>query len=560
MKKMITLFILIGLMTISSTMVAAEPSLPKVQVNTIATLPDGHSIIADSIKLSDNMRKIAFVSFTDNTHKTVQINDQTSPVYYAVHPGFPIWSADSEKYAYIAYKNKDECVVVVNGETIDNLGYADNFIFSTFGKRYAFRAQKNNKQFVVVDGTPGTPYTGIVIKDNFRFSLDEKRLFYVAFKNNSCIAVIDGQEEPNAYTLIEEARFSPDSKQYAYKGRTEKKGLGDGKWCVVLNGKAGNVYDRIFDLFFSLDSKHLAYTAVKDRKMLIVLDQKELAPHDIVGLPVFSADSKSFAYGYADKDKWYIQVNDKKFGSFDKVYKFYFSLDSQRNAFFAKEDDEWLCLIDGEKGPTFKKIVEAFRFSPDSSRYAYTGANEDKSRIITDGTSGPEYQSVGEPYFSPDSRHLVYRAFILNKQHWITVLDGKESAKGYFGIGQYTFSPDSKHLAFPATNSIDSSMMVVDRVEQCSDQNFKILGEPAFSPDGDYVVYHARAKGDKWHLIVNGHLLPETYGGFYKGTPIIFDSPNHFHTIGIKPGGKEFVVIDVEIPETFKLTSGINHP
>lgn len=555
MKKINTFSIALIFFFLFPTMISADTLLPKVKETTIGSIPKGYKIIPDSIKMSDDMRQVAFALYSDNTHNMVQINNQNSSVYYAVHPGFPTWSADSKKYAYIAYKNKEESVVVVNGKKIDNLGYADNFIFSTFGKRYAFRAQKNNRQFVVVDGTPGPPYTGILIKDNFRFSLDEKRLFYVAFKNNSCVAVIDGQEDPNAFTLIEAARFSPDSKQYAYKGRTEKKGLGDGKWCVVWNGKEGNVYDRIFDLFFSFDSKHLAYTAIKDRQMVIVLDENELGPHDIMGLPVFSADSQFFAYAYANKDKWYIQINDKKFGSFDKIHKFNFSPDSKRTAFVAREDDEWFFVIDGTKGPTFGKMVEGFTFSPDSTRYAYTGARENESRIITDGTPGPNYQSVGQPYFSPDSRHLVYRAFRYEKQKWFTVLDGKESAKGYFGIGQYIFSPDSKHMAFPATNSIDNSMMVVDGVEQCSDKNFKILGEPAFSPDGDYVVYHARAKEDKWHLIVNGHVLPEIYGGFYKGTPIIFDSPTHFHTIAIKPGGTEFVVIDVEIPESLKLKS-----
>lgn len=558
MKKMITLSVVMILMIFSLTMVGAEPSLPEIQATTIATLSKGHNIIADSIKMSDDMRKIAFVSYSDDTRNTIHINDQTSPVYYAVQGGFPIWSADSEKYAYIAYKNKEECVVVVNEHIFDNVDNADNFIFSVLGGRYAFRAQKNKQQFVVVDGTPGTPYKGIPIKDNFRFSPDEKRFFYVAFKNNSCVAVINGREEPNAFTLIEDARFSLDSKQYAYKARTEKKGIGSGKWCVVWNGKAGNVYDHVFDLFFSWDSKHLAYTAIKDKQMLIVLDGNELESHDRVGLPVFSIDSKSFAYGYADKDKWYIQINDKKFGAFDKTHKLFFSQDSKRTAFLAKDGGEWFCVIDGKKGPGFKKMVEGFKFSPDSSRYVYAGTNENKSRIVTNGTPGPGYQSVGEPYFSPDSGHVVYRAFIFEKQQWITVLDGREFAKGYYGIGKYIFSPDSNHLAFPATDSADQSIMVVDGIEQCSDHNFKILGDPTFSPDGDYVVYHARAAEEKWHLIVNGHVLPETYGGFYKGTPIIFDSPTHFHTQAIKAGGTEFVVIDVEIPETLKLTSGLN--
>ena len=476
------------------------------------------------------------------------------------NPDFRSGVLTVKKYAYIAYKNKKECVVVVNEEKIEPLENADNFIFSISGGRYAFRAQKNNQQFVVVDGISGPPYNGIPIKDNFRFSPDGKRLFYVAFKNNSCVAVIEGQEEPNAFNLIEEVKFSLDSKQYAYKARTEKKGIGDGKWCVVWNGKPGNVYDQIFDLFFSFDSKHLAYTVIKDRKMVIVLDENELEPHDRVGLPVFSVDSKSFAYGYADKDKWYIRINDKKFGSFDQVSKFYFSLDSQKSAFIAREDNEWFCVVDGEKGPGFTKFVETFKFSPDSSRYVYAGISENKSRIITDGTPGIRYQSVGEPYFSPDSRHLVYRAFIYEKQHWITVLDGREFSKGYYGIGKYEFSPDSKHLAFLSTDSADQSLMVVDGVEQCADHNFKILGKPTFSPDGDYVVYHARVGVERWQLVVNGHVLPETYGGFYRGTPIIFDSPTHFHTQAIKSGGKEFVVIDVEIPETLKLKSGLNQP
>ena len=558
MKKMITLSTLIVLMTISSTIAAAEPSLPKVQVTTIATLPDGHSIIPESIKMSDDMRKIAFVSFLDNTRNYIHTNDQTSPAYYAVHPGYPIWSADSEKYAYIAYKNKAECVVIVDGETIDKYEAADNFIFSILGKSYAFRALKNNHQFVVVNGTPGTSYRGIVIKDNFKFFPDEKRFFYVASKNNSCVAVIDGQEDPDAFTLIESTRFSLDSKQYAYKARTEKKGLGDGKWCVVLNGKAGEVYDHIFDLFFSWDSKHLAYTAVKDRKMAIVLDQKELEPHDRVGLPVFSFDSKTFAYGYADKDKWYIQVNDKKFGSFDQIHKFYFSEDSQRTAFLARDNEEWFCVIDGKKGPGFEKMVEGFKFSPDSSRYVYAGADGNSTRIVTDSRPGKKYLSVGEAYFSPDSKHVAYRALRPGDDKWITVLDNKESSQGYYGIGKYEFSPDSKHLAFLATNSADQSLMVVDGIEQCADHNFKIVGEPVFSPDANYVVYHARVGDEKWRLIVNGHVLPETYGGFYKGTPILFDSPTRFHTVGIRPGGTEFALIEVDIPETLKLTSGLN--
>lgn len=556
-KKMNTIAIIFILLLIPSTMVSAEPLLPEVRETLLGKIPKGYQIIPASIKMSADLRNVSFVAYSDNTHNIVHANNQTSPVYYAVQPNMPIWDRFSERYAYIAYKNKEEAVVVVNGKKFGNIETADNFIFSPFESRFAFRAQKNKRQFVVVDGKPGMAYDGIPIKDNFTFSPNGKRFIYVALKNNNCVAVVDGREELLSFNFIESVRFSPDSSQYAYKARTEK-AINKEKWCMVKDGQAGNVYDHIFDLIFSPDSKHLAYTVIKDRKMMLVFDGHEMDLYDRVGLPVFSFDSKIFAYAYMENDRWYIMLGDQRSTPFDQIFKFYFSLDSKRNAFFAKNDDESFCVVNGEKEPDFEKTVATFKFSPDSSRYVYAGVDENGSRIITDGNPGHNYLSVGEPYFSPDSRHVVYRAFRPRGEAWATVLDGKESAKKYYGIGKYKFSPDSKHLAFPASISINQSVMVVDGIEQCSDNNFKILGDPFFSPDGNYIVYHARAGKEKWHLIINGHVLPEIYGGFFKGTHIIFDSPTRFHTLGIKPGGTEFVVIDVEIPETLKLTSGLN--
>ena len=557
----ITTFLTIIFMSIfmTSTIISADTLLPKVNETTVGSIPEGYNIIPDSIKMSDDMRHVAFAAYLDSTHNIVQADNINSPVYYAINGGMPIWSPDSQRYAYIAYKNKMETVIVVNGKELDIIDSADNFIFSLYSGRYACRAQKKDRQFVIIDGNAGPPHDGILIKDNFTFSADGKRFFYVAIKNNACVAIVNGQEESQTFTLIESARFSLDSAHYVYKGRIEGSTMsGKEKWCVVKDGQAGKTYDHIFDLIFSYDNKHLAYTAIKDKKMVLVFDGHEMAPHDRVGLPVFSFDSKAFTYAYADNDNWNIMLNDKEIGPFDQIYKFYFSLDSKRNALIAKNSDEWFCIVDGTKGPGFEKMAEDFKFSLDSSRYAYAGVDETGGRIITDGKKSQKYLSVGETYFSPDSKHLVHRALRPLEESWITVLDGKESSLKYYGIGRYQFSLDSKHLAYPATDSVEQSLMIVDGVEQCSNQNFKILGDPTFSPDGNYVVYHARGKGDKWYLIVNGQILPEVYGGFYKGTPILFDSPTHFHTIGIKPGGTEFVVIDVDIPETLKLTSGLN--
>ena len=69
--------------------------------------------------------------------------------------------------------------------------------------------------------------------------------------------VLDGQEGKayrDAYGLV----WSPDSKQIAFKTRTEK---GE---CVVVGGAEGRPYGRILMLTgFSPDSKHFAYVAMR---------------------------------------------------------------------------------------------------------------------------------------------------------------------------------------------------------------------------------------------------------------------------------------------------------
>ena len=519
-------------------------------------LPEGYQIIPASIKFRPDLRGVAYAAYAENTENIVVINDQISSVYYAIYPGTPIFSPDKNRCAYIGYKNKNQAVVVVDGKSSEILEIADNFIFSSDGTRYAFRAQKNNKQFVIIDGVAGPAYDGILIKNNFLFSPDSKRFFYVAYKNNTCMAVVDGKEDTTAYNLIENAIFSPDSAHYTYKARIEKTATME-KWCVVKDSKSGPEYGKIFDIVFSLDSENMAYAAIKDRQMVMVVNGKEIADGDIMGFPLFSWDSRRFAYGVLKKTDWYIIIDDNKSPAFDKTYKFQFSLDSKRYSYIVKHDDKWFCDVDGKQGPEFETTIDVFKFSLDSQRFAYAGVNPGEARIVTETDSIKKtYASVGEPYFSMDSRHLVFRARNEAGGKWVTVLDDNERFKSYHAIGKYKFSSDSKHMAVPVFENINQTFMLVDGDEQCANHQFKILGNPYFSPNGDLVVYHAMGKENQFHLIINGEVLPNTYGGFMKDTPIIFDNKNKFHTIALQESGPEFILIEVEIPEAFpKLTS-----
>lgn len=537
-----------------STETAAKASVPVVKTIPLAAVPDGYEIIPASIKLGPVLRSVAFVGYSGNFSKVVRINGETSPIYYSVRPGTPEFSPDGRHCAYIAAKGKDgPTVVVVDGRPNPEVDEADHFIFSPDGSRYAYRAAKNGKQFVVIDGKAGPAYEGIVVKDNFYFSPDSRHFLYTAYKNKACVAVYDQKENQYSFDFIESVRYSWDSTHFTYKGRTEKTARSE-KWCVVTDGKAGPVFDRIFDLVFSYDSKHLAYAAVKDKQMVLILDGKEIARHDLIGLPTFSFDSRTFFFAFMKDKMWHVSINGEPGPAFDKIYKFYLSPDSKKYAYIAQDGGKWTCILNGEKGSGYPKGLDVFKFSNDSSRYAYGAIMEKGGRIVCDGKPGKVYVSVGEPYFSLDVKHMVYKGR-LNKKEWITVLDGKEWAKKYFAIGPYLFSPDSRHLAFRGLESLKRTVMVVDGHEECAEHNFNIMGDPFFSPDSRHLVYHVRAGEGNWRLVVDGKILPASFGGFMKGTPIIFDSPTHFHTVALDKEGKRFLGVEVDIPENMKIES-----
>jgi Tol biopolymer transport system component len=523
----------------------------------LSDVPKGYDIVPQSIQLSEDLRNVTYVLYSDQNKKIVYHNHEASPVYYAIKAGTPAFSKKSINHVYIAYKSKKgDASLVINGKQGPVFDNIDHLNFSPDGKRYAYRATKNNLQCIVVDGRPGPWYKGIPVKDNLRFSPDSKHLAYVAFKDDNCVLVLDGNEQNLSFQFIDYVRFSFNSKRIVYKGRTEKTKHNE-KWCAVIDGKKGNVYDKIFDLIFSPDSKNIAYAVLKNNEMALVINGKETVFYYRYGMPVFSPDSKRLAYTYQKKKQHHLIVDGKHKGKYDKIYQFYYSPDSSRYALVVQNKKKWYCIVDDNKGPKFDSIG-GFKFSPDSTHYAYAAEVDEKGLIIKNDDRGEEYQSVGEPYFSPDSKQFVYRARHEKTGKWVTILNGNKFGNYYNGIGKYFFSENSRHLAFAGLVQLGKqSVMVVDGIELNPTQKFKIIGKPFFSPDSNHIAYHVRAGKNKWKIVVDGHILDKTYGGFFKDSPIIFDSSNYFHTIALEDPGPKFLAIDVKIPKNIKIQSEI---
>lgn len=563
MKRCLTLLIIAGILFLFShnQAIAASPKFYE-KTTSLGTIPEGYKVIDDSIRMNSTTNHVSYVVYTDNTHKSICLDKAKSPEYYAVQPGMPIFGPKGRRHVYIAYKKKDGgAVVVVDGKPSRTYDNVDNFRFSATGSRYAFRAVKNDKQCVVVDGQEGPWYRGIPLKNNFRFSPDSKLFAYVAFKDEGCVLVLNGIEQQHHFKLIADVAFSLGSKRIAYKGLVEGSLMQGStqKWILVVDGKKQNVYNYIYDLIFSPDTKHLAYIAIKDKAMVLVVDGNEKKPFPQYGLPVFSKDSKKLAYTYKDKEYFYFVLNKKEYGPFQKIGKFYFSPDSSMFAFIAQaETEKWHIIVNGRVSPEYD-MVDAFKFSPDSSSYAFGASPEEgRGQIIVDSSPGTKYLSVGEPHFSPDSSHIVHRGQKTDTGKIITVLDGRETGNEYHAISPYVFSDDSNHYACSAMIKIMNITMLIDGKEFHQDQQCVIIGNPYFSPDSNYVAYHIQTGPEEWKLVVNGFVLDGTYSGFMKDTPIIFDSPNQFHTIALRSPGPEFLLIEVKIPETIKLKTSIN--
>ena len=533
------------------------------KITLLSSIPQNRDIVDNSIRFSADYRNIAYVTYTDETHKFVHLNDKISPVYYAIHPSTPIFAAHTNTMAFIGYKSKNgNATVTIDGISGPIFDTVDNLVFSPDGKRYAYRGVKNNQQCVVLDGKEGPFFKGIPIKNNFLFSPDSAHFAYVALKENGCLLVLDEKLIEPSYNFITDIIFSPDSLHIAYKTRVEKTRTKE-TWRVVADGVEGEIYDKIFDLIYSYDSKHLAYAAIKNskRKMVLVVDGKEKEYRDIYGLPVFSYDSKKLAFSYKENNNAYVSINDKRGPKFDELYSFFFSPDSSRHAYFAEKDDNIYCVVDGNESEAFLEAA-GFKFSPDSKRYAYSVKTKKGFKIIVDGKSSDNFFAVAEPYFSPDSQHVVFRAEDVEKgTKWRTFIDGRPVGSRYFSISPYIFSADSRHLSYRGLINVNKSVLIVDGKELPENEIFTLLGHQQFSPDSNHIVLHAQKKENDWKVIVDGHILDETFGGFIKGTPMIFDTDDHFHTIGLRnPEKPEFILIEVDIPDSIKLKTELVAP
>jgi WD40 repeat protein len=256
----------------------------------------------------------------------------------------------------------------------------------------------------------------------------------------------------------------------------------------VIDGQLGPEYDAgwVAGVVFSPDSRHAAYVGKRGEKKFVVLDGKELAPHDSAdGIRIlFSPDSRRLAYiayrGQKDDAKAYFVVDGQEGPEHgDHIWDVFFSPDSQHVAYIAI-NGRWQdsahteqMVVDGKEGPVVGRveshILNGVVWSSDSQHLAYVASQGGTEWVVVDGVAGPKYTSVSGLEFSPDGKHLAYIAHTGGGAYKYMVVRDGQAGPAFDKIetswqDQHLFSPDGRHIAYKVTRGDKHAVVLDDQV------------------------------------------------------------------------------------------------
>ncbi|MBU1181342.1 MAG: hypothetical protein KKF00_04105 [Proteobacteria bacterium] len=290
---------------------------------------------------------------------------------------------------------------------------------------------------------------------------------------------------PEDYDKLGDITFSSDGRRVFHRA------IKKGKHFVVINDKAGKLYEAINDLIvFSPDGKKVAYDGKRGGKEYLVIDGKEVKSYDDVAPAAFSPDSHLVACEVWDKkkNKWFIVVSDGE----KEVHRSQAYPDTFRRPGFSpdgrlliyelgeKNKKRIVFFLDLSKRKIIKKrlyddpgIAGKFSFSSNFSRIVYEAGKEGK-------------------FF------LVFQDFVLDEERTINVPD--------IMLGTIVLSPDGKKIAYVAAKEGKYFLVISPWKSPAQGKEsgpYEAVVPAIFSPDSTIVAYHAMKKG-KWRSVVGG--------------------------------------------------------
>ncbi len=479
--------------------------------------------------------------------------------------------------------------------------YEGGLLFSPDSKRVCYVARKGEKWVAVVDGEESVEYDEIggtaapdppvmwpmmpasgglpaggpgsmpqIIRPPGlpAFSPDSSRVGYVARHGDERVVVVDGEEYPAydgaggaawvAYLLGPDTPreleaggaelvyvtgpvcFSSDGSHFAYQA------LRDGKIVIVVDGEEEAEYDKSHGVMFSLDGSHYAHWGHRERGHQATIDGRPLG-HSLDRHRIsFSSDGQHIAYVAPHGDGAVVVIDGRPTRPYDRVTRVMHSPDGSRLAYVAEKGGQWVVVVDGKEVPAGEG-VGGLGFSPDSSRLLYAVRRDVKQVMVVDGEEGPELDRIERKWvtFSRNSRIVAYMAEKDGKRVYV--------ANGQVGppfnqVGPLVLTDDGAHFAYVGRLGPGFGDKAVFVRDGEVGPEFDTVRDPVLSPDGLRFAYiRGRDAGTviREAVVVDGEVRPE-YLTIESG-PLFSPDGKHVAYVGSSPSPPKLLLDEREL-------------
>jgi WD40-like Beta Propeller Repeat len=400
-----------------------------------------------------------------------------------------------------------------------------DYTFSEDGRHFAYVGRRRKGLFVAIDGVQSREFKAIEFGPYF--DPTGSTSVYVARVDRVNRLVLNGHVQLE-YEVVPGlgTAFSPDGSHIAFVARVP------GGEAVVLDGKAGPPFARIVKIKIAPNGR-VSYDVALTRKRFrrperfgfvvdgnVVIESRSFYAR-------LSPDGRRIYHLDHDLDRWFVDgvplPEGTKYAEFAPDGRLYtvaddqafidavplgvpgsdnpvFTPDGQHSAWDAKVGDKKVLVRDGKIASDQMDAVLNIVFNPDGTRIAFQAWEgeypEQREFVVVDGIEGPRFDSTALWHFSPDSRHLAYRAeesgktFLMLDQNPGPPVDALRFPASLWPFPcVFEFSPDSNHVAAVAILGAQMRPLVDGRLGP----TFERLAQPVFQ-DGTVSFFGCREK------------------------------------------------------------------
>ncbi len=351
-------------------------------------------------------------------------------------------SPDGEHYAYGGFTNNSLGNGVPNWDVADGrqVNYIGEIQYYTGRNVLVSRVRVDNADVLVLNGKPSIKaYT---INPTW-FSPDGIQIAMVLTPTSGQppLFTVDGKVIAAAQGLsVSYVYFSPDGKRWAALCSAPT-----GFKCMIIDGKKGQTYQDII---------HETYSPDNLQRWAWVHGKTPATPSEVgITVPGFTADSSKFVYVASQGGRQFLVVDEDEsngFSSQQQLQPVLSAVGHRIGVIGIAPNGKQHVIIDGqEKEYGVSSVVGGIPgrcvyllFTDDGSRYAMVNG----PHLVVDGAALGGTNPGMQFLFSPDNKHVVYKAMDGSANRLF--LDGKiiDSSPSVGQIDRFFFSPDSQHI------------------------------------------------------------------------------------------------------------------